>query len=230
MIIKFLITLIVSILNFVLGYIIWRKNYKNPSNFFYFAMCASAGLWSLAMTFLLIVRDLFLLEEVIVPATYLFGTLPPLFYLLFCYHFPSKLKRYPKATISLIYSISFILIFLILTKILTMEEIELFGNGIKQQSVFPNLLLYSIYFFGYILWGFIILWKKLINNSYFNYRHQIKYLMVAIISTFIVIGTVSILIPLVYSFALDWLGPIFLLIHLIFIGNFLFIKSLKTNG
>ena len=111
-----------------------------------------------------------------------------------------------------------------------MEEIELIGNGIKQQSVFPNLLLYSIYFFGYILWGFIILWKKLINNSYFNYRHQIKYLMVAIISTFIVIGTVSILIPLVYSFALDWLGPIFLLIHLIFIGYFLFIKSLKANG
>ena len=230
MIIKFLITLIVSILNFVLGYIIWRKNYKNPSNFFYFAMCASAGLWSLAMTFLLIVRDLFLLEEVIVPATYLFGTLPPLFYLLFCYHFPSKLKRYPKATISLIYSISFILIFLILTKILTMEEIELIGNNVKQRAVFPNFLLFTIYFFGYILWGFIILWKKLINNSYFNYRHQIKYLMVAIISTFIVIGTVSILIPLVYSFALDWLGPIFLLIHLIFIGNFLFIKSLKTNG
>ena len=225
MIIKFALTLIISLLNIFLGIFIYKKNSKNASNIFYSGLCITGGLWALFMAFLLIVKDLNILENVNKGA-FIFGVLPPLFYLLFAYNFPYKLKVYSKKIIYLIFLVSTVLFILILFGIIKMETIEVINGKVIRSSIFYDYLIYTVYFFGYVLWGFAILLKKFFKDSGI-YKQQIKYLIIATISTFIFTGTVSIILILFNIFNYDWLGPIFTLIHFIVVGYLIFYKSPK---
>jgi hypothetical protein len=71
--------------------------------------------------------------------------------------------------------------------------------------------------------GLNILFKKYIVADGV-YKDQIRYLMIGTTLTFLTTGIVSVVLLLFYNFKYDWLGPIFLSIHLLIIGYFVFIK------
>ena len=55
-------------------------------------------------------------------------------------------------------------------------------------------------------------------------KSQIRYLMIGTALTFLTTGIVSVVLLLFNNFQYDWLGAIFLSIHLLVIGYFVFIK------
>lgn len=221
--IKFIATLIIALLNIFLGVFIYRKNRQNPGNINYAGMCVSGGLWALSMAALLLVSSQGQLD-IVAKLTYIFGMLPPLFYVMFAYHYPYRLWVYPKFLIRLIYTIALALI--LFSSLGTINfEISVFNNGVyTQQSVWPGFLIFAIYFFAYIIWGLFILFKKF-HRIEGIYRINIKYLIAATFSTFIITGTTSVILPLLWTFAFDWLGPIFTLVHFTIVGYLIFIKS-----
>lgn len=221
---KFIVTFIVFLLYTILSILIYRKNKKSAINITYSLMCFSAGLWSLSMAALLINKDIYLYENYIVKAIYFFGVMPPLFYLLFSYYFPYKLKTYPSLLIRIIYTIPIILSLLILVGVLKMETPKIVNNSIYQQINFFEFLIFTLYFFIYVVWGGVNLIKKYFTLTGI-YKIQLKYLIIGTFSTFVTVGTVSVALPLTYNYKYDWLGPIFSIIHLLIIGYLIFYKS-----
>ena len=103
--IKFYLTIVIALLNIFLGLFILRKNYKAPGNIYYCGLCISGGIWAIFMAFLYFVNSNQLLE-ICIKGTYAFAILPPLFYLMFAYHYPYKGWNYPKWLLKLIFTIT----------------------------------------------------------------------------------------------------------------------------
>jgi len=228
MIVKFTIVFIIALLNIILGVVIYKKNTKSKSNIYYTLMCITGGLWAIFMSWLLIERNLYVLENFVIKGIYIFGTLPPLFYLLFAYNFPYKLKVYSKRVISLIYFIPAVFILLILFGFFKMESVVIIDNILNQKSVHLDYTCFTLYFFTYILWGLVILVRK-IKRDPGSYKNQIRYLIIATIGTFITTGFVSVILPLFNNFTYDWLSPLFLLIHFGVAGYLIFYYPKKQK-
>lgn len=226
--IKFFLTVIIAILNIILGIIVYKKNNKSKSNRFYRNLCFTGGIWALFMAALLIIKDAFVLEHFIIKGIYFFAILPPLYYLLFSFYYPYNLETSQKKLQILIYAIPSVMAIFVLLGVLKMETFQLVHNQIYQTVVYPDYFILSLYFFGYIIWGFIRLLNKL-NKDSGSYKNQISYLIIATFTTFVFTGSVSIILPLAGTFAYDWLGPIFLLIHFLTVGYLIFIKTSKAN-
>jgi len=96
MVLKAIIVLIVSMLNILLGILIFKKNYKSPSNISYFFLCLFGGSWGVVKFFQLTVLNTHLHDILITKLIYFFGILAPLAYLLLAYNFPYKIKIYSK--------------------------------------------------------------------------------------------------------------------------------------
>lgn len=218
---QFIITLIVGLLNILIGLFILRKNYKNPSNIFYACLCFGTGLWSLDMSLLAYSqRTMGIFGEL----SYIFGILPPLFYLLFAYHYPYKLQVYPKFLMPLIYLAPLLMIFLAVLGIMDFQTFT-YTNGAYVDNVnWPDAYIFSFYFFVYVLWALIVLIRKF-KKVEGIYALNIKYLIMVTLANFVMAGTVSVFLPLLGDVTYDWLGPIFTLINIIFIGHLLFYKN-----
>jgi len=129
--------------------------------------------------------------------------------------------------IKIIFIIPLIVEVLFLSNILNLQD-AFIQNGVLQQVVhFKDFLIFSIYFFSYILWGLIILIIKIRRDPGF-YRGRIGYLMGATISTFIITGIINVILPLLGEWSYDSLGPLFILLHFIVVGYLLFYKVNKN--
>jgi len=224
MVIKSLFIFLGGILNIILGSIILKKNFQSRSNLFYFLLCLFGGLWGIVKAVQLLVIDVYFHNLIITRLVYIFGTLAPLAYLMFAYHYPYKLKEFSKNLISLLYFISGIFILLIFFGIFKMQTVVIMYNKVHLYVIFNNFLIFTIYFFVYIFFGVALLIKKFFRDQGI-YKTQLKYLIIATISTFLIIGFVCIIYPLLVDFRYDWLGAIFLLIHFSVAGFLIFIKN-----
>ena len=52
-----IIILVISLLTILLGLLVLFKNYKNPSNIWYFLMCLSGGGWGMVKFFQFVVMN-----------------------------------------------------------------------------------------------------------------------------------------------------------------------------
>ena len=157
--IKFYLTIVIALLNIFLGLFILRKNPKNPSNYNYAGLCISAGLWAISIALIFVAKDVYTFE-LLIKVNYFFGILAPLFYVVFAYNFPYRKKLYPKMTPYLIYGIPVIQIILVLSNVLKMEIVVDNGNMIFSSVIFNDFLIFTVYFFAYVILGFFILLNK----------------------------------------------------------------------
>jgi len=225
--VKLYVTILVALFNILLGIHILKKNYQSPNNIFYFLLCLSGGLWALTMAWFLVVRDPAIANKFIEPGIYIFGILAPMFYVLFTLYFPFKIINHSRRLLSFIVGLPLLLIILIVSGILDMENPTLINEKMYGLTNFDNFLIFAVYFVAYSIWGFIILINKLNKEYLLAYRTQIKYLLVATILTFCLAGTTSVILPLFSNSYYDWLGPIFTLANFLVIGYLLFIKPFK---
>lgn len=216
--------IITGFLTIFIGTKILIKNTRNPSNISFFLLCLFGGLWALAKAVQYSVFDQQLHDLFINKIIYFFGLATPLCYLILAYHFPYKLKKYSKGIIYLIFSIAFTILLLTLLGVLKFHETQILNDVLKREVIFSQYIILTIYYFLYILAGFFILLKK-----YFVvegvYKYQIKYLIIATISVFILIGIVNVLLVLLNNFTYDWVGPIFLFIHFFIISYLIYFKA-----
>lgn len=214
---------IISIFTILLGLVIYKKNYKNPSNFWYFCMCVFGGMWGIMKVIQFSVLDVYWHDLLISRFVMIFGTLSPLAYFLLAYHFVYKDKNLSKSVIRLMVLISTVISFLYLLGVLKHAYVSIVGGVLHRDIVLFDFSIFSIYFFIYVFVGLNILFKKYIVADGV-YKDQIRYLMIGTTLTFLTTGIVSVVLLLFNNFKYDWLGPIFLSIHLLIIGYFVFIK------
>jgi len=226
--IKFLISFIIGILNIFLGIVIYNKNRQSLNNIFYGLMCFAGGMWSIFMSFLWVVKDISFIRSFIIPATYMFAIPVPLFYLLFAYNFPLKSFIYPKSLLRLAVIFPTIFVILVITGILRIENAKFIEEDIfYTEVIFDIFLIFTIYFFGYVIWGLSILLQKFKKDIFATYKKPIIYLIIGTITTFCLTGIVSIIVPLLHSSKYDWLGPVFTSSHFIVVGYFIFFETRK---
>lgn len=221
MLYKAIITLIVALLNIIIGIIIFRKNPKNKSNIYYAALSISAGLWSLSMAALAYSNRTW---EAANEWAYIFGILPPLFYLLFACHYPYQLSERPKFLLPLIYFVPVVLLLSGIFGIIDFISVTVVDGVYVEKAIWPGSLIFTVYFFIYILLALIVLFKTA-GKVEGIYKSNIKYIIILTLSNFIITGTVSVFLPMINIAAYDWLGPISTLINVIFIGHLLFFRN-----
>jgi hypothetical protein len=221
--IKYIIVLIVGLINIILGFFILKKNSKSPINFWYFLLCFSGGGWAVVKALQLSTLDLFWQYAVIVKLIYIAGIFAPFSYLMLTYHFPYRLKDYSKKIIGLVYAVPIIMACLVASGVLVNHETYIVNGVLHREIIFFHFLIFFIYFYIYVIWGLILLLIKFFKDSGI-YKLQIKYLTLATVGTFFTTGTVSVIFLLFNNFSYDWLGAIFLLIHFSIAGYLIFYK------
>ena len=213
----------ISLLTIFLGILVLIKNHKNPSNIWYFLMCLSGGVWGVTKFFQFSVINEYYHNFFINKLAYVFGILAALSYLILSYFFPYKNKKYSKKIFISIYIIPIVLISLIVSGVLKMQDSFIIERLLYGEVIFLDFLIFPVYFFIYVFAGFLILLKKYFLVDTTN-KIQIKYLLLATMGNFITVGTVSIILVLFNIFDYDWLGPIFLSINFLVAGYLIFIK------
>lgn len=221
-----IIILIISILTILLGVLVLFKNYKNKSNIWYFLMCLSGGAWGVTKAIQLSVLDIYWHEALISRLVMFFGSLVPLAFLILTYYFIYKIKKIPKIISFLVVLVGVGLAFLHLFDILRHTDVFIINNTLNREIVFGDFLIFTVYFFIYVFLGLIILFKKYFSLEGVS-KTQVLYLMIGTVTTFLIIGFVSVILLLFNNFDYDWLGAIFLALHLLIIGYFIFIKLNK---
>lgn len=224
MLFKFIVTFIITLLNIFLGVFIFYKNKKSKINRYYSLLCLSTALWAFFCSFLYLTTNVQFIQIYILPAIYFFGALPPLFYLMFAYHFPYIKSRYSPVVLGLSWLITSLIAILSLLGIMKMEEATLVNGQIVENVIFYNYLIFSVYFYLYIIWGFILLWQKYQVVSGIN-KLQLNYILLGTAITFLIISVFAIVLPLINYFGLVNLSPLFTLINFFVIAYLIFIKN-----
>lgn len=223
---KNIFILIVGLINVLLGLYVYMRNRQNPSNFWFFMMCLFGGGWGFIKAFQLAIMNIYWQELFIVKMIYIFGVIAPFAYLMLAYNFPYRVKVYTKKFLYLIYAVPTVIVALTVLGFLKKHNSFIInGELIRQVNVF-DFSVFGIYFFLYVFAAFVILLKKY-RKAEGIHRIQIKYMLLAAMGTFITTGFLSVILPWFNIFTYDWLGALFLLIHFIFIGYFLFLQDLK---
>lgn len=220
-----LLILISSILTIVLGFLVLFKGYKNPSNFWYFLMCFFGGSWGVMKVIQFLVIDVYWHDLLISRFVMFFGALAPLAYFMLAYYFVYKIKL-SKFRLYTIFFVAIIVSLLNLAGILKHADVSIINNNLHRDIIFGDFLIFSAYYFIYVVIGFIILLKKYFILDGVS-KLQVKFLIIGTISSFFTTGVVSVILLLFNNFSYDWLGAIFLLIHFFIIGYLLFIRQIK---
>lgn len=223
------VILVSGLLTILIGLLVFLKNFKNPSNIWFFLMCFFGGSWGVMKAIQLSVMDLYWHDALISRLIMFFGTLAPLGYFMLAHHFPYKIKVLSQKTLFFVFLIAGILALLNLAGVLRHADVSIIDNTLHRDIVFWNFLIFAIYFFAYVFWGFILLAKKYAAADGVN-KYQIRYLMIATVTTFLTTGIVSIIFLLFNNFKYDWLGAVFLLINFFVIAYFVFIKPMIRRG
>ena len=218
-----IIALIAGLANIILGIIVLRKNTKSPNNIWFFLMCLFGGSWGVTKAIQLSLMNIYWHDLIISKLVMFLGILAPFAFLMLTYHFPYKTKIFSKRLQFTIYLIPAILLILTLTGVFEYMKAFIMNGDLNWDVVLFDYSIFSIYFFLYVLCGFVILLKKHFKSGGYQ-KIQIKYLMIATISTFITIGFVSIILVLFNNFRYDWMGALFMMIHFTVLSYYLFYR------
>lgn len=218
------IILLASLLTIFIGFLVLIKNYKSPANLWYFTMCLFGGLWGLMKVIQFSIMDVYWHDLLISRLVMFFGALAPISFVMMTYYFGYKLNKPSKKNIYLLVFIASIVPLLNILGILRHADISIIDNSLHREIIFRDFLIFALYYFIYIFFGFYILLKKYLTSEGVT-KIQIKYLIYGTVGNFLTTGVVSVILLLFNNFKYDFFGPIFLLVNFFFIGYLVFIKS-----
>lgn len=218
--IKNIILVIVASLNFLLGFHILFKNFKNKVNLYFGLAVVSTGFWTLAIAIFYSIED-FILLILFARIFYCFGALIFFFFLLFSIVFPYESKIKTLNRFFLVLPL-LIILFTILYPGLLIEGIEFEKpefHYILENSFWQ--VLFFIYFLVYLSIAYFILIKKFRKSEGLN-RSQIKFILIVTPPAFLSGIVFDIILPIYRIYYFDWIGPIFSLIALASVSYLLF--------
>ena len=173
---KNIFILIIGLLNVFLGFVVYLKNRKSPSNFWFFIMCLFGGGWGIIKAIQLTVLDVYWHEILISRILMIFGMMAPLAYFMLAYHFPYKIRLFSKNLLFFIFFIPLILMGLTALGILRYVNVSVINNTLHREIILFDFSVFAIYFFAYVILGAGILLKKY-RSAEGIHKLQIKYLL-----------------------------------------------------
>ena len=217
--------ILVGLVNFVLGFLIYLREKENKSNLFFSLVALSVSWWVLTRALF----EIFPVNNFIyVLGNFLYfsASLIPLFFVFFTYTFPSKKISLSKKKILFIIIPNLIIIWFILIPEFVVNNINQSVNGYKIITFGNGYFFYSLYIIYYFLWGFVNLIKKY-KKSEGIIKIQLRYIFGGtFIATLFGVST-NLILPIFNSFRFFWLGPVMTIIMVVFIA-YAIVKDRKS--
>ncbi len=198
--------IIIGIFTFLLAAIVFWRNHQSIINKSLTLFLSSVGLWSFAISFFQITKDLQFL--------YLWSTLiyisvifVPSLFVLFAYALTQK-KSPPSKQLLLITLAPLLFVALLLLPGVWIKQIQILPTE-KIITLGPVYLFWMVYYLAFIIWGFLLVWKKF-HSSKGIVKLQMRLVLIGLL--FPSIGAIipNIILPLFRNFRWIALGPIFL--------------------
>jgi len=224
--IKNIILIIVAVFNFLMATVLLLKNWRSPINTTFALVFLGAGMWSLGIAMFMSTLDM----EVAVNWArihYFSSAVIALAFLLFANYYLYKLYELNIIKIFYILLPLFLIIFVIFHPTLLIENVAHYEWGNDANENLLGHLIYAIYFFSYVIWAFIILFKKLKMTEGVNK----KSLSLVILCTFLsfLFGMVfNLIMPLIGIYQYIWVGPYFSVITMVFLTYLIFYIPTKN--
>ncbi len=218
------ISAIVFLADLALAWRIWISNRKNPINICFALTALMISFWVLSIT----LAERVFMDPLAISyafrASYSSSTLLIFFFFLFTYHFPYKVYKLSRTRIFIILIItSLILVIAVLPNIFVSEYVLPKDRFSPEKSVFWHLFFAGYFFFISIL-AYYNLFSKLKSSSGI-WRTRLKQVIIATSVAVIGGSFFCLIVPIIYSNTLDWVGPLFTLFMVVYIWYYIFWKS-----
>lgn len=206
--IRNILVLIVTILNFTIGYLIYFRNKKNTTNLNFFLFTLTVGFWGASMFFFRSSTSVnsaeFFSREL-----YFWASLIPLSFIYFIYFFPEGgylLKKWQKFLLPIPAVAAAFMALCPGVLVLTIN----FINGGETAVIFNKAyyVAYIIYMVAYFNYAYFLLFRKFFNQQKGAQRSQIGYVIIGTLLTTLIGTVTNLLAPFWGYFELNWFGQV----------------------
>ena len=203
---KFGILVFISLLNIILGLLIFKKNSAKQKFLNYFGlMCVITGIWTISIGASLLIKNVNIYKH-LVKLFYISATCIFIFFTLFAEEFIYKI--YKKNTYRYLMLIIF-LIFLILimsNQFCVDTYTDKYGlHEIENKTIH---LLYGVYIIMLSFYSYYILFLKFISSNGIN-KNILKFIITGTMFPLVIGIYFDWYLPQIGKHYLDWIGPIF---------------------
>ncbi|MBI2410742.1 MAG: hypothetical protein HYV32_02535 [Candidatus Kerfeldbacteria bacterium] len=197
-----ILQLLSSVSLFLLGFFVLKQNYKNPTNITFFLIGSSLSLWSMCIAMFTIAPDYKLFNKLVFAGPFAF----PALFVLFSYYFP--IRQLNKKW--LFYFLSSVAIIFTTTWPFSVSFSE---SGERIESWLITIL-FPLYFFTFIFWGFAKLIKSYIKFQGLI-RRQVQYFFIGLLITVIIASTTNLIFPIFFNDrSFNGIGPLATIVFL----------------
>jgi len=224
--IKNLILIIVAVSIFSLGIVLILKNRRSPINLSFSLFFYGASLWSLGLAMF---NETLNMEAAASWARiyYFASVIIVVAFLFFANYYIYTLYELNIVRVFYIFLPFLIITFVIFHPSILIESVTHFEWGNDANEKFLGHILFSIYFFIYVIWAYKILFYKFKNAEGIN-RKNLKLVIVSTMFSYIFGITFDLILPIIGIYRYIWLGPYFTVITLVFLTYLLFYKPSKN--
>lgn len=192
-----IITLLVAVVNFLLGLFVYFKKKDSLSNRSFTLFSTVLSLWALSLYFYS--QPILIPAEIWIKVVYFVGVFPMgLSLLYFSYIFPSDFKKFPIGGLLIwtIFSIPFLYL-LFFTDLWVKEIIPTsWGHETILGSGYIYVAMYSVFIIAWVVFNFI---KKYLSTTDKILKDQVKYVLLGIFSFMTIVSFIDLGIPLVFK-------------------------------
>lgn len=218
---KNIVLITIAILDFIVGIILVLKNRRSPTYATFAVVLLGGGLWTFAIAMF---RYSVNMEVAISWARiqYFAPTVIVLAFLAFANYYIYRLHELDINKIIFFLLPFLFVIFVIFHPTFLLENATRYEWGNDANEKLFGHLIFAIYFFGYLILAYRILFKKLKSSDGIN-RQNLLLVIIFTLAAFIIGSIFDLILPISGNYKLIWIGPnftalvSFLLIYLIFI-------------
>jgi len=221
--IKNIILIFVAVFHFIMATVLIFKNRRSAVNASFALVLYGASLWSFAIAMFLNTSDMEIATGW--ARIYYFASgLIPLVFLVFANFYIFKLHDLD--IVKILYGLLpfFVIIFVIFHPTFFIEKATHYDWGNDANIKLQGNLIYSLYFLAYLVWAYIILFKKYKSSEGVN-KKNLSLVTICTLISFLFGLTFNLILPLLGNYRLIWIGPYFTLITLAYLVYIIFYRE-----
>lgn len=222
-----MILIIIAVFNFLMATVILLKNRRSIINLSFAMVVAFAGLWIIGIA---IFSSTLNMEAAVAWARlyYFAAAVIPLAFVVFANYYPYPLKIINEVGFLYLLFPFLVVVFIIFHPTLFLETATHYDWGNDANVKQLGHLTYTFYFCSYVIWAYVILFKKLKNSEGIN-KKNLSLVMAGTMLSYAFGITFDLILPLLGNYKLIWIGPYFTVITLLFLAYIIFYKSIKIR-
>ncbi len=213
---------VVALMCLALAYRTWIGNTKHPSNIFYAVVSLMIMFWIIALIGIRLAMDPALIS-LSVRLSYLFGALIVFFFYIFTYHFAFKRFYLTKKQYALLFTVTALILLISIIPGIAVSGQVLPENRFDPENTFWNIV-FTIYYITLVALAFRNLWTKYRNMDGI-WRCRLRQIMVATSGPLLAGVIFSLIIPIFFGFAFEWVTVFCIVFMVVYIWYQIFWKT-----